>query len=79
MSDIAQLLIFLRSVGIDMNIREQLLDLKRLKGQTRGADIFNNVCLAVNDIKLPLSKVSEITTDGAPAMAGEQSGLSTRI
>ena len=30
-------------------------------------------------MKLPWSKVSGIITDDAPAMAGEQSGLSTRI
>ena len=30
-------------------------------------------------MKLPWSKVSGIITDGAPGMAGEQSGLSTRI
>ena len=62
-----------------MNIREKLLDLKNLKGQTRGADLFSSVCSAVDDIKLPWSKVSGITRDGAPAMAGAQSGLSTRI
>ena len=60
-----------------MNVREELLDLKSLKGQTRRADISNNVCSAVDDMKLPWSKVSGITTDGAPATAGEQSGLST--
>ena len=62
-----------------MNIREKLLDLKRLNGQIRVADIFNNVCSAVDDMKLPRSKVDGIITDGALAMAGEQSGLSTRI
>ena len=30
-------------------------------------------------MKLPWSKVSRIITDGASAMAGEQSGLSTLI
>jgi len=78
-SDTAQLLIFLRGVDSDMNIREELLDLKSLKGQTRGADLFYNVCSAVNDMKLTWSKVSGIITDGAPAMAGEHSGLSTLI
>ena len=62
-----------------MNIKEELLDLKSLKDQTRGADLFYNVCSAVDNMKLPWSKVSGIITYGAPAMAGEQSGLSTRI
>ncbi|KAK2816816.1 hypothetical protein Q5P01_025007 [Channa striata] len=62
-----------------MNVTEELLDLQSLKGQTRGMDCFVSVCEAVDDMKLPLSKVSGIITDGAPAMAGERSGLSTMI
>ncbi|CAM1292725.1 Uncharacterised protein r2_g183 [Pycnogonum litorale] len=78
-SDTAQLLIFLRGVDDNMNVTEELLDLKSLKGQTRGTDLFVSVCEAVDDMKLPWSKVSGIITDGAPAMAGERSGLSTLI
>ena len=57
-----------------MNIKEELLDLKSLKDQTRGADLFYNVCSAVDEIKLPRRKVSGSITDGAPAVTGEQSG-----
>ncbi|KAK2847511.1 hypothetical protein Q5P01_010510 [Channa striata] len=78
-SDTAQLLIFLRGVDDNMNVTEELLDLQSLKGQTRGKDCFVSVCEAVDDLKLPWSKVSGIITDGAPAMAGERSGLSTLI
>ena len=62
-----------------MNIKEKLPDLKSLKDQAREADLFYNVCSAVDNMKLPWSKVSGIITDGTPAMACEQSGLSTRI
>ncbi|XP_026027535.1 general transcription factor II-I repeat domain-containing protein 2 [Astatotilapia calliptera] len=75
-SDTAQLLIYLRGVDDKMNVTEELLDLKSLKGQTRG---LASVCEAVDDVKLPWSKVSGIITDGAPAVAGERSGLSTLI
>ncbi|KAL3968683.1 KRAB domain-containing zinc finger protein [Sarotherodon galilaeus] len=78
-SDTAQLLIYLRGVDDKMNVTEELLDFKSLKGQTRGMDLFISVCEAVDDMKLPWSKVSGIITDGAPAMAGERSGLSTLI
>ena len=78
-SDTAQLLIFLRGVDNNMNITEELLDLQSMKGQTRGSDLFVSVCEAVDDMKLLWSKVSGIITDGAPAMAGERSGLSTLI
>ena len=79
LSDTAQLLIFFRGVNSDMNTKKELLDLKSLKDQTRGADLFFSVCSTVDDMKLPWSKVSTIITDGASAMAGEQSGLSIRI
>lgn len=62
-----------------MNLTEELLDLQSLKGQTRGKCFFISVCEVVDDLKLPWSKVSGIITDGAPATAGEQSGLSTLI
>lgn len=62
-----------------MKVTEELLDLQSLKGQTRGTDFFVSVCEAVDELKLPWSKVSEIITDGAPAMAGEPSGMSTLI
>lgn len=78
-SDTAQLLIFLRGVDNDMNITEELLDLQSLKGQTRAVDLYDSLCSAVDSMKLPWSKVSAIVTDGAPAMAGGQSGLATRI
>ena len=72
-------MIFFRGVDSDINIKEELLDLKSLKDQTRGADLFHNACSAVDDMKLLWSKVSGIITDGAPAMVGEQSGLFTLI
>ena len=79
LSDTAQSLIFLRGVDKHIDIKEELLDLKSLKDQTRGADLFYNVCSAVDEMKLPWSKVSGIITDGERAVAGEQSGLSTGI
>nr|XP_049594684.1 general transcription factor II-I repeat domain-containing protein 2 [Syngnathus scovelli] len=78
-SDIAQLLIFLRGVDSEMNVTKELLDLQSLKDQTRATDLFFSVCSAVDDMKLPWDKVSGIITDGAPAMSGERSRLSTRI
>lgn len=77
--DTALLLIFSRGVDDNMNLREELPDLQSLKGQTRGRYFFISVCEVVDDLKLPWSKVSGIITDGAPATAGERSGLSTLI
>ncbi|KAF4087849.1 hypothetical protein AMELA_G00076080 [Ameiurus melas] len=76
--DPAQLLIFLRGVDSEMIVSEEL-DLPSLKDQTRGTDVFVSLCSAVDDLKLPWNKFTGITTEGAPAMAGERSGLSTLI
>lgn len=75
-SDMAQLLIFLRGVDDEMNVTKELLGLQSLKDQTKGTDLFHLVCSTVDDMKLRC-KDTEIITDGTPAMAGEQSGLST--
>ena len=42
-----------------MNVKEVLLDLQNLKGQTRWTDLFISVCAAADDIKLPWSKVRD--------------------
>uniref|UniRef100_A0A8D2LVJ3 Uncharacterized protein n=1 Tax=Varanus komodoensis TaxID=61221 RepID=A0A8D2LVJ3_VARKO len=62
-----------------MNVSEELLDLQSLKNQTRGTDLFVSACSAVDDMKLLWNNVTGIITDGAPAMAGERSGLSTLV
>lgn len=69
---------FLR-VDSEMNVSEELLDLQSLKEQTRGKDLFDSVCSAVDDIKLQWNRITGIITDGAPAMVGEHSGLSTLV
>lgn len=68
LSDTEQVLIF----DDNMNVIEELLHLKSLKGQSRGMDLFVPIFEAVDDMKLPWGIVS-----GAPAMAGEQSELTT--
>ncbi|GAA6087534.1 general transcription factor II-I repeat domain-containing protein 2-like [Tachysurus ichikawai] len=62
-----------------MIVSEELLDLQSLTDQTRGTDLFASVCSAVDDMKLSWNKVTGIITDGAPALAGERSGLATLV
>lgn len=78
-TDTAQLLIFLRGVDINFGITEELLDLRSLKGTTRGSDIFEAVSAAMNDINLPWDKLCGVTTDGAPAMTGERNGMASMV
>ncbi|XP_076132871.1 general transcription factor II-I repeat domain-containing protein 2A-like [Alosa pseudoharengus] len=78
-TDTAQLLIFLRGVDVNFGITEELLDLRSLKGTTRGIDIFEAVSAAMNDINLPWDKLCGVTTDGAPAMTGERNGMASMV
>lgn len=75
MVDVAQLCVFIRMVFEDMSAKEELLTILPLKGHTRGEDIFNAFMGFVSETKLPLFKLISITTDGAPAMMGRNSGF----
>lgn len=48
-----------------------------LKDQTKGVDILNALLDECSKTDLELSKLSGVTTDGAPSMIGVNSGLVT--
>jgi len=73
--DTSQLLIFLRGVSEDFKITEELLALVSLKDRTRGCDILDAVCGAMDESGLQWSSLVGITTDGAPSMTGANSGV----
>ncbi|XP_034075813.1 zinc finger BED domain-containing protein 5-like [Gymnodraco acuticeps] len=74
-SDTAQLCVFIRMVFTDMTAKEELLTILPMKEHTRGEDIFRTFKNFVDKTKLPMSKLSSITTDGAPAMVGRCNGF----
>ncbi|KAM3850917.1 general transcription factor II-I repeat domain-containing protein 2A-like [Vipera latastei] len=78
-SDTAQLTIFIRGVDSGLCITEELLDITSLHGTTTGKDIFEAVSKSIHDMKLPWDKLIGLTTDGAPSMCGEKSGLVGRM
>ncbi|XP_067209977.1 protein FAM200A-like [Linepithema humile] len=75
-SDISQLLIYVRTVQDDFTTNEELLALKPLHDTTKGVDIYAAFMAAVNDYGTNLlKKCSCIVTDGAPAMTGKVNGF----
>ncbi|XP_072891523.1 general transcription factor II-I repeat domain-containing protein 2-like [Hemitrygon akajei] len=78
-SDTAQLSIFIRGVDSSLCVTEELLGLRSMHGTTTGKDLFEEVSRCVNIMRLPWDKLVGLTTDGAPAMCGQKSGLVGRI
>lgn len=77
--DTAQLLIFIRGVSASFEVCEELAALKSLNGTTTGEDIFVQVCKTMEELNLDWSKLTSITTDGAPSMVGTTRGLVGRL
>lgn len=75
-TDISQLLIYIRLIQNDFSVHEELLALKPLHDTTKGTDIYAAFMAAINDFGTNLlNKCSCIVTDGAPAMTGLINGL----
>ena len=79
MTDTAQLAIFIRGVVSNLCVAEVILDIELMHGTMTEKDIFKNVCQSVTDTKLLWNKLVGLTTEGAPAMCGETSGLVGRM
>ncbi|XP_073687696.1 general transcription factor II-I repeat domain-containing protein 2A-like [Garra rufa] len=75
----AQLAIFVRGITDEFETTEELLSLQAMHGTTKGEDLFEQVVLAMNKFQLPFEKLSGLATDGAPAMLGQQKGLTALI
>lgn len=75
-SDTAQLLIFIRGVDDEFNITEELACLQSLKGKTTGQIIYNEFSEGLQNLNAPISKLCNITTDGALNMVGKNAGFS---
>ncbi|XP_029312378.1 general transcription factor II-I repeat domain-containing protein 2-like [Cottoperca gobio] len=71
--------VFIRGVDSSLCVTEELLGLRSMHGTTTGKDLFEEVSRCVNDMRLPWDKLVGLTTDGAPEMCGEKSGLVGRM
>jgi hypothetical protein len=77
--DTPQLTIFIRGVDINFNITEKLAALCSMKGPITGAKLYEQVMRIIEKFNLNLNKLQGITTDAAPAVAGEKNGLRALI
>lgn len=74
-TDLPQLAVFICFVSLDFVVKEELLDLVALQESTRGVDIKSALDSIMKTFDVPLNKLVNIATDGAPAMLGKKIGL----
>ena len=74
-SDTAQLAVIVRMVFSNFTVKEDMLQILPMKGQTRGEDIYKTIRTYAKLINMPLHMLSEITTNGVPAMVGKNKGF----
>ena len=72
--DTAQLAVFVRFIMPDFSLNEELLGMVGLKGTTTGREIKSALVELLKSNNVSSSKLSAITTDGAPAMCGKNCG-----
>ncbi|KAL4126266.1 hypothetical protein QTP88_010491 [Uroleucon formosanum] len=73
--DKPQLAIFVRYVTMNMEVKEELLDLIALKETTRGCDIKDALDVVLRKAEVPIAKIVNVSTDGASSMTGCKNGL----
>ena len=56
----------------NLDIVEEFVQLMIINDTTTGKDIFLALQRVLTDMKLDLSKLISVTTDGAPAMVGQK-------
>nr|KAF6285886.1 hypothetical protein mMyoMyo1_009457 [Myotis myotis] len=76
--DTAQLLIFIRGISDNFEITE-FLAMEPLKGKTRGEDFYDQVSTVIEKMKVPWSKLANVTTDGSANLTGKNVELLKRI
>lgn len=75
LSDTEQMAVWVRYVGKDLVLREELLGMAGIKGQTRGQDIYKAFRGVLDRFSVANEKIVSVTTDGAPNMKSENIGF----
>ena len=63
----------------ELNVKEELLGLVAIKGQTRGVDIFNDFKKCGEKINIQWDKLTSVCTDAAPAITGCNVGFCAEL
>ena len=74
-SDKSQLAIFVRGIDSNFNITEELESLIPMKETTTGKDLYNELKSMLENLSILLDKIVGMSTDGAPAMASINVGV----
>lgn len=78
--DDEQLAVFVRFFDKESDtLIEELLDILKLKGKTRGEELFQVLDDTLKKFNLSYDKWISVSTDGAPAMVGKDKGLVRKI
>uniref|UniRef100_A0A0L8GXP5 DUF4371 domain-containing protein n=1 Tax=Octopus bimaculoides TaxID=37653 RepID=A0A0L8GXP5_OCTBM len=71
-TDVAQLAIFLRSVGETLTVTEEFLELVPMMDTTTANDIFISLVGALDRVGVDWARAVSVATDGAPSMGEKQ-------
>jgi hypothetical protein len=74
-SNTAQLAVFVRGIDNEFNVAEELYGLMAVKGTTTGEGLHDEIKKVLQKLNIPVQKLVVVVTDGAPSMAGKNSGL----
>ncbi|GBM62887.1 hypothetical protein AVEN_11348-1 [Araneus ventricosus] len=74
-NDTAQLILFIRGVDENFEFTEELACMRSLKGTTKECDILSEFQEGLLTLKVPITNICNIMTDGAPNMTGKKSGF----
>ncbi|XP_067930797.1 general transcription factor II-I repeat domain-containing protein 2A-like [Watersipora subatra] len=75
---VAHLAVFLRFLDSE-EMKEELLTLVRLEGETTGQAIYDALVKRLDTMEIPFHKYISVTTDGTPAMVGREQGVIARL
>ena len=76
-TDVAQLIIFMRGVEKTLIVSEELVEMVPMSSTTTVADIFTSLVGALDRIGVDWSHALSLATDGAPSMIGKKAGVVT--